>query len=328
MATIVNITTVAVTSDGEAFTTSNSGWTANTASPPYGANAPLVTNGTSPNSVYNTATSGISGMLYNSVPASSNITVRVRFKRFGAVGTPVIRCLACATAGGDDYLTARFRGDNWQIRIAKAVNGAVSTVMTDTNVTSLADTDYADMELRINNTGSPGSPNWEVSAWYGKNGAAVAQVGTTQTITDAVFDQIGRVGFTIDGVAQTTGIHITQIYAEDDTSSDPVVTSVTTTDTTAEVAWTGNATEYRIDGGTAQTLSDTTTPATLTGFTANTEYTIELRNGAGAWSPVYDFGTTNPATGGSVIEDEPLPPPGLSTSIGSIGVGVGVGITF
>lgn len=218
MATIVNVTSVSVGSNPEAFTASNAGWTANTTSPPYGTNAPSVTSSTSPNSVYNASTSSISGMLYDTEPGSRNITVRVRMQRFGAAASPVIRCLACATAGGDDFISARFRGDNWQVRIAKAVNGTVSTVLADTNVTSLADTDYADLELRINDTGSPGSPSWQVSAWYGKNGAAVSQVGTTQTITDSVFDQIGRVGFMIEGAAQTTGVHITQIFAEDDTS--------------------------------------------------------------------------------------------------------------
>jgi hypothetical protein len=217
MAVIVNLGTVSVGSDGEAFTVSNSGYTGQTTSPPYGSNAPLVTNGTSPNSIYNASTSSIMGMLYDVEPGSRTIIARVRIKRFGSAGSSVIRVLACATSGGDDFIAARFRSDNWQVRIPKVVNGSATTVLADTNVTALSDTHYADLELRIDDTGSPGSPSWQVSAWYGVNGAAVSQVGTTQTITDAVFDQIGRVGFQIEGVAQTTGVHITQFYAEDDT---------------------------------------------------------------------------------------------------------------
>jgi hypothetical protein len=49
------------------------------------------------------------------------------------------------------------------------------------------------------------------------------------------------------------------------------------TETSAEITWNGTATtyEFKLNGGTAETL--TTTTKTLTGLTANTAYTVEVR---------------------------------------------------
>lgn len=227
MADIVNLTSIAVGTNGEAFTVSNPGWTANTTSAPYGSNAALVTAATSPPSAYSAATSAIAGMLYDTAPGSRNITVRTRIQRFGAAGSQVIRALACASPApsGNDYIAARFRADNWQIRIVTAVDGGLTNVMADTTVAALSAGDYADMELRIQDIGSAGSPNWQVSVWYSKNGAALAQVGTTQSITNAVFDQLGRVGFTVEGATETAGVHLTRFYAADDTAGGGDVTA-------------------------------------------------------------------------------------------------------
>lgn len=134
-------------------------------------------------------------------------------------------------------------------------------------------------------------------------------------------------GFSFPGNRSWAGVALSLAAAAP--AGPPTIDSVTTTDTTATVSWTGVADEYRINGGSAQTLSDTVSPATITGLTADLDnYTIELRHDAGDWSDPYSFGTANPATGGNAIEDEPLP-----TSSGSgfgikTGIGVGVGIAF
>ena len=53
--------------------------------------------------------------------------------------------------------------------------------------------------------------------------------------------------------------------------------------------------EYRLDGGSAQPLADTS-PATIDGLIAETSYDLEVRavkhGVAGAWSTVWTFTTT------------------------------------
>jgi hypothetical protein len=79
----------------------------------------------------------------------------------------------------------------------------------------------------------------------------------------------------------------------------PTITSVTALSGVAlSVAWTGTATEYRLNGGTATALPDGTSPDTITGLTPNTEYTFELRNGAGSWSDPFSGTTDNTGEGG------------------------------
>lgn len=85
----------------------------------------------------------------------------------------------------------------------------------------------------------------------------------------------------------------------------PVITGITSGETSINVAWTGTATHYRINGGTATALPDGTSPDTITGLTANTEYDapgLELgASSSGPWSDPVAFGTTNPGSGGGGI---------------------------
>lgn len=82
-------------------------------------------------------------------------------------------------------------------------------------------------------------------------------------------------------------------------SSDPIITAVTPLSGVAlSVAWTGTATEYRLNGGTATAMPDGTSPDTISGLTPATEYAVELRNGAGAWSSPVSAWTDNTGSGG------------------------------
>ena len=82
----------------------------------------------------------------------------------------------------------------------------------------------------------------------------------------------------------------------------PTITSVTAVSgTELAVAWTGTATEYRLNGGTATALPDGTSPDTISGLTDNTYYLVELRDGAGAWSTGVGEWTDNTGGGGGSL---------------------------
>ena len=82
-------------------------------------------------------------------------------------------------------------------------------------------------------------------------------------------------------------------------AGDPDIVEVTSTATTATVSYTGSVTHYRLDGGTAVSLG--ASPHTITGLTADTEYTVEIGDGASTWWDLTAFGTTNPGEGGGDI---------------------------
>jgi hypothetical protein len=86
----------------------------------------------------------------------------------------------------------------------------------------------------------------------------------------------------------------------------PVIGTLVPGETSVLVPWTGTATEYRIDGGTAAPLPDGTSPDTITGLSAATEYNspgLQLRNTSGGdWSTAAPFGTLNPGEGGGGVE--------------------------
>ena len=83
------------------------------------------------------------------------------------------------------------------------------------------------------------------------------------------------------------------------------------TETTAEITWNGTAStyEFKLNGGTAETL--TTTSKSLTGLTANTAYTVEVRaiceDQQSAW--VTTTFTTLQEQGGTDPEPEPCDAP-------------------
>lgn len=125
------------------------------------------------------------------------------------------------------------------------------------------------------------------------------------------------------------------IVAPENTITDPPAGTTTISNatgassTTATITYSysaGDATgyEYRIDGGSWASIG--TSPATITGLSAATEYSIEVRaiNGIGngtASSPA-TFGTWNPFNGGTEIGNAGVASGGVA---GKIGVAIGVG---
>ncbi len=84
--------------------------------------------------------------------------------------------------------------------------------------------------------------------------------------------------------------------------------------TELSVSWTDSADEYRLNGGAAQTLVDTTSPATISGLTPNTEYTIELRYLGGAWSSSLSEFTDNTGGGGGTVSSSIVEAAGAATA--------------
>ena len=98
------------------------------------------------------------------------------------------------------------------------------------------------------------------------------------------------------------------------TSSAPVITSLAAlSGTELSVAWTGDADEFRKNGGAAEALTDTVSPATLSGLTANSPYTIELRYLGGAWSDPVSEWTDNTGSGGGDLASDAVPADGVAT---------------
>ena len=83
------------------------------------------------------------------------------------------------------------------------------------------------------------------------------------------------------------------------TGTSPVVTNITAGDTTAVVTYAGTATHYRLNGGSSVAIG--ASPHTITGMTANTEYTIELTGDGSTWGASTAFGTDNSANGSGEI---------------------------
>jgi hypothetical protein len=67
-------------------------------------------------------------------------------------------------------------------------------------------------------------------------------------------------------------------------------------ETTAVVSYSGAASYYRLNGGSSIGIGSS--PATITGLTVNTEYTIEISADGASWSDPVNFGTLNPGNGG------------------------------
>jgi len=85
-------------------------------------------------------------------------------------------------------------------------------------------------------------------------------------------------------------------------STAPVITAVDpVSGTELQVTWTGTASRYRLDGGTPVTLTDTVSPATISGLSPNTLYAVELDNGDGNWSNSVSEWTDNTGGGGGSL---------------------------
>ncbi len=93
------------------------------------------------------------------------------------------------------------------------------------------------------------------------------------------------------------------IWALSESAASLSITDIDPGPTSIVVTWTGGtATHYRINGGTATAMPDGTSPDTITGLTANTEYNspgLELSaDGGSTWSTPVAFGTDNAGSGG------------------------------
>lgn len=220
MAVIVDITAFSCTTNAESLVTSNSGWTTNS-NAPYGTDIWRVQNGASPVSTYPADAVPSLGYLRNETPGSANQIVRATLRRVGALTADQYLYIGARMSTGDDSVSVGYVGDNagdtsGTVLIYQTVNGTRTQLGSNiTGVGGLGSVGATGvLELRV----SGSAPTISVSAWW--NGT---QVGTTQTITDSTLDAVGKVGFfnRVTPVTDTTGVHITAFYAEDD-SGPPV----------------------------------------------------------------------------------------------------------
>jgi len=104
------------------------------------------------------------------------------------------------------------------------------------------------------------------------------------------------------GLRYTPGDVIRMGFGATGAGAAPTITSVTAVSGVAlAVAWTGTATQYRLNGGAATALPDGTSPDTISGLTPYTTYAVELRDGTGAWSAAVTGYTDNTGEGGGEL---------------------------
>lgn len=141
-------------------------------------------------------------------------------------------------------------------------------------------------------------------------GTASPQVLTGLTSSTAYTIEIRAINASGQGAWSTAANFTTSAPAAQVPQGAVTIGTVTTTQTTASVPYTYSLSdqtgfEYRLSGGAAVTA--TASPQSLTGLTANTAYTIEIRainaTGAGTWSAVKNFTTAAVAVGTITITD-------------------------
>lgn len=144
---------------------------------------------------------------------------------------------------------------------------------------------------------------------------------TTLNWTTSSLDVVARFGVSIDGAASTV----------DPPAGTTTITNVDAAETSAVITYSYDAAdetgfEYRLDAGSWASIG--ASPATITGLTASTEYSLEIRAinaiGSGTASAAYDFGTDNPITGGTELLLAGAASGGV---VGKIGVAIGVGFS-
>lgn len=142
-------------------------------------------------------------------------------------------------------------------------------------------------------------------------GTTSPQVLTGLTSSTAYTIEIRAINASGQGTWSTAANFTTSAPAAQVPQGTVTIGTVTTTQTTASVPYAYSLSdqtgfEYRLNGGAAVTA--TASPQSLTGLTANTAYTIEIRainaTGAGTWSAVKNFTTAAVATG--TFTSEPL----------------------
>lgn len=137
----------------------------------------------------------------------------------------------------------------------------------------------------------------------------------------------------ISGLFSSLGASNAFALATGDTNNTPptgavTIITVTPSATSVVVTYSYNTTDqtgfqYRLDGGPPASLG--TSPATISGLTASTEYSLEIRavnaSGSGAWSSVRTFTTDAAAPGNST-------PLFNGPAIGPVPAAVGVGVSL
>ncbi len=154
----------------------------------------------------------------------------------------------------------------------------------------------------ISSTGTAGEANFDAfcklnhSLWKGD---FLYMVFFNRVLTDAEITDLHNSVGNNNAFGLVTGV-----VAPSAPTGTTTVGSITVGTTTASVPFTysgSDATgfEYRLNGGSAITVSGGTSPISLTGLTSNTAYTVEVRatnvNGAGTWSATGNFTTTSSA---------------------------------
>jgi hypothetical protein len=219
MSVIVNITAFNCSSNTEAFSVSNSGWTTNSTSEPFGTDVFRVQNSSSPVSAYPDDAAPSFGYLNDATPGSANQTVRATYYRRGTLVTDQFTYIAARMSSGDDWIAASYCADSGgdtsgRIVIVTCIDGSRLTVFDQSSVGALGSTGASGiLELVV----SGQSPN--ISALVKWNGS---QVGSTVTgLSGTQINGIGKVGFfnRVEFASEAGGTHLTTFYAEDDTAS-------------------------------------------------------------------------------------------------------------
>ncbi len=98
----------------------------------------------------------------------------------------------------------------------------------------------------------------------------------------------------------------------------PTIVSIVPGETSAVVTHSNGGTHYRLTtpvGGTPGAwVALGTSPVTITGLTANTEYTLDISDDESTVADSENFGTENPGSGGGEIDPTPPPSPAVLTS--------------
>lgn len=219
MGTIVNIAAFTVGTNLEDLNVSNAGWSKVTGvGIDNGTGTIRVTNANTPTSAYE-GESVTYAYLRTETPGSKTQTVKSVLKKMGAAVGGAVLLLARAQ-DGDNWIGAYYGDDN-TVQLFKSVAGTRSAMTSTTNLTtgllsSTGDTGTLELEVIYN-----GVNNTDVKLWWTPNGGSRTQYFTTQNVTDAGLEPIGKVGMwaRYSAATSTTGVHFTTFNATDDTAA-------------------------------------------------------------------------------------------------------------
>ena len=110
----------------------------------------------------------------------------------------------------------------------------------------------------------------------------------------------------LNDVYSGAGLALGPVY---NVAGGPAISSVTPGETSVTFTYSGAATHrrgYLFGGSPGAWVSIGASPVTVTGLTANTEYTLEISADGSTVADSEAFGTTNPASGGGSLTTPPL----------------------